>query len=352
MARPSLLILPSTETSHAILAKATGESYDIQRLPPRQLSTINVSDLHIVLPGQTARIFETELPKASRAQHLKMARFAREDDIASPADDLHFALSDEQPPRLAIIDADIMNQLVAQLANLRPKSVYIDYDLLEGDQALFVIDRAVEPGQSALDLDWIESELLKPTDLELVTQFAEGISEDRGINLLQGGFRPRSAIDLPRPALKRFAAMAAIALIGMFFWSNISDRAKLAQAEDLKLKTAEDYRAVTGQNAPSKPGRTAAKAAQSGPKTTHGFLDLSAVLFAGMKELEDIQVDQIRYNANNNTLALRFLYPSFDASARAESAMRQAGGILQTGGVRERDGTFVGEATLSMGSAS
>lgn len=194
--------------------------------------------------------------------------------------------------------------------------------------------------------------MLQPTDIELATLFSDGISEGHAINLLQGDFRPRSAIDLPRPALKRFAAMAALALVGVFLWSNISDRAKMAQATDLKLKTAEEYRAVTGKNAPSAPGRAAAKAAQSGPKTEHGFLDLSAVLFAGMKDLEDIQVDQLRYNANNNTLALRFLYPSFDASARAEAAMRKAGGYLETGGVRERDGTFVGEATLTMGSAS
>lgn len=348
MALPTLLILPGLADGEAIFARPSGDSYSTRRVKPSQFGSLNISDLYVILPGQTARIFETELPKAGRAQQLKMARFAREDDIASSADDLHFALSDAQPPRLAIVDKLVMERLNEAIAGLRPRAAYVDYDLLEGEQAILVLDRAVEPGQAGLDLDWVESELVQPSDNELAALFEQGLAAGRGVNLLQGEFRPRSAINMPRPALIRFGALAAVLLVVGFIWNGVSDSAKLSQAEALRAQTASDYLALTGVRAPSSPGRAAAQSVKMGPSKADGFMDLSAVLFAGMSGLEDILVDQIRYNAEEGTLGIRFIYPSFDAAGRAETAIAQAGGRLTTGGVRERDGTFVGEATLSL----
>ena len=352
MARPTLLILPATETAQAILAVPKGDSYQTQRVSKDQLNQIDPTNIHIVVPGQSVRIFETDLPKASRTQLLKMARFAREDDIATPADGLHFALSEEQPPRLAIIEKSIMDELSTYFAALKPKAVYTDYDVITGDQAVHIIDRAVEPGQCTLDLDWIDSELLDLTPPQIAAQFADTIETGNAINLLQGDYRPRSTLNIPQPAFKRFATMAALSLVAMFVWSGISDRAKTAQAEALKTQTAEDYKSVTGQTAPRAPGRDAVKLTQTSGDNNYGFLDLSAVLFQGMKALDDIQVDQLRYNETERTLSLRFIYPNFGATSRLESAIQQAGGTLLTGGVRERDGAFVGEATLSLESAS
>ena len=180
----------------------------------------------------------------------------------------------------------------------------------------------------------------------------EGINNGGIINLLQGDYKSRNSIDLPQPALKRFGALAATLLVASFLWSGVSKRAKTEQAETLRAQTAADYKAVTGQSAPNAPGRAAVKLSQAGPVDSYGFLDLSGVLFAGMENLDDIRVDQLRYNSANNTLTLRFIYPDFGATSRLESAIRQAGGALSTGGVRERDGSFVGEATLSLEPAS
>ena len=47
----------------------------------------------------------------------------------------------------------------------------------------------------------------------VAAMLAEGIASDRAVNLLQGDYRPRSAIDLPRPALIRFGALAATAVL-------------------------------------------------------------------------------------------------------------------------------------------
>ena len=71
-----------------------------------------------------------------------------------------------------------------------------------------------------------------------------------------------------------------------------------------------------------------------------------------MAGLDDVRVDQLRFNSDKGTLQLRLIYPSFDAAARVENAVSQAGGVLTTGGVREQNGAFVGEASLKMGDKS
>jgi len=352
MAVPTLIILPSIDGGEAIVATPSSSGYTALRVPVAQLPDQDVRDPILIVPGQLVRLFETELPKAGRKQQLQMARFAREDDIAGNPEDIHFALSASQPPQLAVVDRSVMNVLVETLSGLKPKAAYADYDLLRGDQAVLVLDRAVEPAQAAVDLDWTEETLLKPSDTDLATQFAEGLSEGFGLDLLQGEYRGKSNVDLPRVPLIRFGALAACALLSLFVWNGVQDRAASTQAAALRAQTAAEYLKATGQRAPSNPGRVAAKSVQSGPVKTVSFLDLSNVLFAGLSSFDDIRVDQLRFNQEEGTLRLRLMYPDFDAASRVETAISQAGGKLTTGGVREQDGGFVGEAKLSLGDSS
>ncbi len=349
MAAGTFLILPALDDGEAILASPSGSGYETQRLAAAELSSLDVSDVVLIVPGQWVRIFETELPKAGRAQQLQMARFAREDDIANSAEDLHFALSDAQPPRLAVIDSAVMDVLTERLSGVKPKAAYADYDVLSGESAILVIDRAVEPGLSAVDLDWTEETLAQPTDAALADLFEEGLSKGDSLNLLQGAYRSKSGFSVPRFPAVRFAALAASALVAFFVWSGVQDRAALAQAQDLRKKTAAEYLAATGDRAPSNPGRTAVQNLQTGSTQSAGFLELSVVLFSGLAQLSDTRVDQMRFNAENGTLQLRLIYPDFDAAARVETSVAQAGGQLITGGVREQNGAFVGEAVLSLG---
>lgn len=352
MAAQTLLILPALDDEEAILATPSGDGYVTRRVPITQISSLDVSEPVLILPGQLVRIFETELPKAGYKQQLKMARFAREDDIAVSADLLHFALSSDQPPHLAIIDISVMDDMIETLGALKPKAAYANYDLLRGEQAIRVIDHAVEPGIAALDLDWTQETLVILSDDELAQKFSDGLTDRGGLNLMQGAYRPQSKIDLPRIPSIRFAAIAASALVAFFIWGGVKNRAASAQAKEMRAETAVQYQALTGQKPPSKPGQAAAQSIQSGSMQTASFLDLSNVLFSGLSALDDIRVDQLRFNAKDNSLRLRLIYPDFDAAGRLEQSIRKTGAILTTGGVREQDGAFVGEATLTLGAGS
>ena len=343
----ALLILPTLDTGSAIFANGTS----VRRVAMSNLAQIGGGDVTLILPGQWVRIFDTDLPKSARAQQLKMARFAREDDIASAADDLHFALSDAQPPRLAVMSRAQLQDVIGtcRAAGLQVKAAFADYDILSGDQGVLVIDRAVEPAQAAVDLDWTDAPLAQPSDADLAAEFAMGVTEGAGVNFMQGEFRARSGFDIPKIPAIRFAALAATALVAFLGWQAVQGGAALQQAEDLRARTASDYTALTGNPAPTRPGRAAAKAAQVGPAAQTGFLDLSAVLFAALAGENDIRLDQLRFDRASGMLRLRLVYPDFDGAGRVERAVRAAGGSFETGGVREQDGVFIGDATLSLG---
>ncbi len=352
MAAQTLLILPSLEDGEAILATSSGDSFETRRIASDQIADLDINDPIVILPGQLVRIFETDLPKAGRKQQLQMARFAREDDVAAGSDITHFALSSEQPPHLAIVSKSVMDVLTDTLGGLKPKAAYADYDVLNGDQAVRVIDRAVEPGRAALDLDWTEETLTEPTDSALAGAFSDGLASGRGLNLLQDAYRPKSNVNVPRLPAIRLGALAACALLSLFIWNGVKDKVAATQAKDLRAQTADEYFAVTGIRARANPGRQAAQSVQAGPVQTAGFLDLSNVLFSGLSGMDDIRVDQLRFNAEEGALRLRLIYPDFDGAGRVEAAIGQAGGTLITGGVREQDGAFVGEATLRLESSS
>ena len=352
MAAQTFLILPGLEDSDAILAEASGDGFETRRVPSEQIPDLNISEPILILPGQLVRIFETSLPKAGRKQQLQMARFAREDDVAASSETTHFALSTQQPPHLAIVDKAVMDVMTETLGGLKPKAAYADYDVLIGDQAVRVIDRAVEPGRATIDLEWTEEALAEPTDEDLAKSFSQGLKDGRGLNLLQDAYRTQSNLNVPRVPTLRFGSLAACALLSFFVWNSVKDRAATSQAETLRAQTAQEYLSVTGIRAGSNPGRQAVQSVQAGPVKTAGFLDLSNVLFSGLSAMDDIRVDQLRFNAEEGTLRLRLIYPDFDAAGRVETAISRAGGTLTTGGVREQDGAFVGEATLSFGSGS
>jgi len=85
MAAQTILILPALDSGEAILATLSQDGYEARRVPSAQVPNLDLRDPILILPGQLVRFFETELPKAARKQQRQMARFAREDDIATSA---------------------------------------------------------------------------------------------------------------------------------------------------------------------------------------------------------------------------------------------------------------------------
>lgn len=347
----SFLILPSVPGGDALWLDEN----------PRRISLDNLSELAgrsaiLVLPGQMIRTVQTDLPKAARAQQLKMARFANEDKIASAPELLHFALSEDQPPRVAIVDTAWLRACLDGVAEagIFVRSAFADYDLLPSGQRIALLDRVVEGGPfgAALDPDWVDAPTTPVTDTDIAQLMSDRLDTGEALDVMQGDFRARANSNLPKPALWRAGGLLAACLVAGLIWSGLQSNALNRQAANLRAQTAADFTALTGQVAPDKPGLAAARLVRSGADTSGDFLTLSRIMFDTMAGLEGVSVERVSFNAQRGELQMRLVYPDFDAAARVEAAARNAGGTFVTGGVRETNGQFIGEATLRAGGAS
>lgn len=351
-----ILIWPDTDHQDVLSGVLVDGQWQISKAPLAELSALSQGDdVAVILPGQNIRSFESELPKASRNEQLKAARFAHEDKLASNLDDLHFALAparDETPTIISVVDTDWLESIYESLTaqGFGVKSIVADYDALQlSGRPVAVAGRAVYPGRTgyALDMAWADDVSPLPAQ-DLFAAIADALSQGLTHNLLQGRFRPKSSFNIPTQYLLKFGALAACALMAFLGWQGVQNRAMSLQAENLRQLSADIYTQATGQSAPKQAARLAAQALKNPGQKQTSFLQLSSILFTGTAGMDSVKVDRLSYNAESAELQLRLIYPNFEAASLLERAIESAGGELITGGVREQGGEFVGEAVLKV----
>lgn len=353
MSVTDILILPSTEAAPAIL----GQGDDVREIMLSGLQTVSpMAELCIVLPGQMVRSYVTELPKVSRAQQLKAARFAHEDKVAAPLESLHVALSETEPKAAALISQSDLESILTALrdAGHHTKMALVDYQAfaaLNGPRHF--IDRVIVPGIEgrAVDADWFEgdAETLSAQD---AVALVRGHLTTPTLNLLQGEYRAKSALGNAGRSWAKLGALAA-ACIAAFFALQIAELRNVKnQTQQLRTQSAALYTERTGQPAPDNPAAAIARAQDLPNADRQAFLQLSQILFTALSAHEDIVLERLDFDARRNELQLRLNYPDFEAAARTEAAVIAAGGAFETGGVREQSGQFIGEAVLRVGGGS
>ena len=237
----------------------------------------------LVVPGNDVLLAEALVPGGSQARAMQAIPFALEDQLADDVDKLHFALGnkdrDDNYP-VAIIDRSTMDAISEQCqeAGLRPTSIVpetlalprldaIDIGevswtaLLDEDQAVirlngykgFATDTSVasfmlEGAKGDLAEDASpqltiyttdpETNLVVPggVDTELrdcesrLALYAEGLTSEPNINLLQGSYNPKTQFDKTWKPWRWTAALAAV-LVGTLFASKWFDYRALKAEE-------------------------------------------------------------------------------------------------------------------------
>ena len=78
------------------------------------------------------------------------------------------------------------------------------------------------------------------------------------------------------------------------------------------------------------------------------FLDLSQALMTILADAPTVQIERLSFEASEQALRLRLIYPDFETASRVEALFEQDGRTLfVSGGVREQTGQFIGDANLS-----
>ena len=344
-----MIILPATEGGEALLARRQAGAPDVRRGPVAELLA-GVSPDTAVLPGQQVRGLLTELPdRLKAAERLSVARFAHEDRLAVDPAGLHVVVGAGNPAPTAAVDPDVLRAL---LEVMDPDRVVADFDVLAGMSGpVRVLDRVVVPGPAghAVDPDWAEPGYAVPDDAELARAVFARLDSGEVLNLRAGGFRRRRAV--AAGPWRRVAAVGIVcALLGLGL-AGAQARATARQADALEAQARALYTERTGQPAPARLSALARGAPSADAPPTQ-FLDLSQTLFRAVDATPGAQVERLSYEPGEARLRLRLLYTDFDAAAALETAVAQAGGTLTTGGVREQNGVFIGDAALAADGSS
>ena len=338
----TVLFLPSQPGGEALLLRRAGEAVR------GAVEALDMSGpLTVVLPGQDVRAFQTELPgKLKPADRLAAARFAQEDQLSTDPSELHIVLGPGSPAATLAVAPDVMEAATA----LGPVRVVADFDALQGlgEQPVALLDRVVFPGPTgySVDADWSEARPAPHPDETLRDAVFARLDSGDTLDLRSGPYRRRAKLSLGRWSA---VAAAALACAGLSLGLALSDaRAVQAQADTIRADARALYETRTGQPAPASPAQL-----PSGAADDARFLQLSQALFTAASAHPAIEVERLSWDARDGVLRLRLVYPDFDAATALEASFASLPGVqFTTGGVREQNGRFIGDAALAIEGAS
>ena len=258
---------------------------------------------------------------------------------------------------MAVISEDYAQQLTALLEQYRitPARIVADYEAVGAGHNLQLGDRLIKGGPDGYVFSEAWSGLMPDASSYTETQPEQLFELFR--NRLSGQDAPcfdlNAGLGLNANqafAWKRWAKIAAV-LGAVLILPLMLDRFAEARAWQQQAKADREasrqlYQQVTGQR-PNDVALALSRQLKAGQGST-GFLDMSAILFQASEQVEDVEVDSIRYDQRQNQLQLTVRYPNFEAGAVLEQAVSAAGGQLTVGGIRERGDGLIGEASLSL----
>lgn len=321
------------------------------------LSGIMSSDpVTLIIPGQWTRIFALDLPKLRGAERLNAAGFAIEDRLAAPLAAQHLAISSDGA-RVGIISKAKIAGLMksAKDAGLNPAGIYADYDVAAPGPAMLMSGRVIVPHSLtggadgyAVDAPFYDT----PEPLTEVRPGAQIGNFDAAINFASGSFAPRNRGALSLRSLSRVAAMLAVLGVAWGAWQITGARAANAQAQALKMQTAQAYTNATGQAAPANPALAVTRALKSGGGGPADFMSLSAVLFSALETTPGAMIETLDYDASKAQIRVRMVYPNLQTATQMERSVRALGANLSTGNLRQRGSDMMGDAVLKAGGAS
>ena len=342
-----IIVMPSHDNAPGLWGRVSGTKLVTHGRsdPPANDS----AEVVMILAGQSVRLYSHELPATSKRDRLAAAGFSIEDKVGEPLDSLHIALDDS---RIGVMSKTHIQAALNQLssAGLTPVKAYADFDVVP--EQISVLGRVILGGElgHTLDADWSDTKSAKPiTDEAFLGMIAQRLESGDALNMLQNEFLAKSDFNFNAKGFAALGGLAACLGLAVLVLQGVQARALSLQAADLKTQTAQLYTDATGQKAPKNPALAATRALKAGGKNNFEFLQLSQILFQGVDKVEGLSVDQLRYQQARNQLQLRLIYPSFESASVFEAAIRDVGGELVTGGVREQSGQFVGEANLQAG---
>ena len=326
------------------------------------------SRLIVILPGEYVAIKPHTLGALGARQKLQAAAYAVEDELAASLEETHIAL-DPHSDRMAIVSKPILQGYLEALQSfgLYPDCAFANFELLGGDEQVVLDGHLLVHSDNGLGYA-IETELAPhvldagqdlPAEISLpdyLGQVLHTLGEGgkgqghRPVNLLQNSFQTRRQPGIR--ATRRILSLAAAVLIA-FLVVNIGQGLYTAKkTRQVRTQIEQIYKEVfPGQKIPANPLAALRKAkSRQGRTDRQTFLTLSSILFKGLEDIQGIDLDSLRYDADRGELSVSIRYPDFEAVEKLKKAVSAAGGVFVENGTRQSARGLMGDAVVRLGS--
>lgn len=332
----------------------------INRLAELDLTSLDPSEVYILLDGRDVRQLVVHLPTKTEKQARDAAPYAIEDQIACPLSEVHVAMGpklSEQRRLLAIVSQDLMAAVMTELdgANIRPTALWSDFGAVAaaGHSGLFSLaDRLIYGNQSTntyLTVDLEAANLIEEisghNNGQAQSAKMEGLTHsfphpDRAINLLQGKWQRQDKGSLFFAPFKKTAFLAASLFI---LWLGITllegwqaKREAYQLSDELQTTIAQEFGPTTTR------AQLEARARAMRATDQDHFISLTSRLFEAMAEAPGLHILSMRY-AGDGILHLSVNSPDFEPIAATRQAAKRLGLNIREGNSRQDRGQLLSE---------
>jgi len=313
----------------------------------KALSSHSGGNCRVVCPGTWVRTFPHSLPDMKLSERISAAGYAIEEKLAAPLDEQHIVLGTGDDQRVGVIERAKMDLVMARLdeLGLRPSQITAEFEAFGGTGDLRrAWNRSIQPGPMGYSMDEMAE---GDNPLSLMPE----MSFDGALNFASGKFVRRASRMPGAGSFMPLAASLAVAGLAWLVWQGAQARSMNAQTAELKAEAVQLYSDATGKTVDN-PAISLTRELRRSGNAPSDFMTLSAGFFEGLKQIDGVYVETMRFNKDRNQLNLKIIYPDFNTATQLEQVFAGNGGQFQTGAVREQNGELIGEGTYTLGGGS
>ena len=313
----------------------------------------------VVVPATEVAVATVRLVGTRRADWLRTARFAVEDDISVPVENLHAAIGQRSGAgdegTVCMVAREVMDGWMQRLteAGLEDARLVADVTLLEAgsppldmgshiivsaEDRRFAIDKSLPSDlvSALIQRAGQEPEVVDDPLLALAQRFSAG---ETGIDLRQADYARKAELPID---LKRFRLLVGLAVVCALAWGAYTI-ASIRAMNQLEAVLDRQTRASFAAMYPGQPVPSNIVAAA-------GFREMAGVLYAALANQEGVRLSSLRYDADTGQLQAKLVYSAFGDDETLKNAIETGGLSVRLGDARVEDGRVVGDLILEQAS--
>lgn len=349
------------------------------------LNSIKHDKFALVLPGQNVLALRVAL-KAKNANQLRaIAPFAVEDEVGLDVESQHVSLG------LADLNGSFhtaciteKNYLETWLDDLKqveiaPDKIIPDYLCLPAsnhhvsclnlpDRSIFrfkgwgasfdtsfsstILQDVIGSAIEKWDLSESETELIYNDWSRDIEDVFDGMAQnaiEEKYSLLQGQFSTKSANSVSGLKVwKTPVGLIAASMLAVTGYNIAEAMAFKSEAGSLKASITNEMKRSFPELKRVVNPRAQLKTLTNGNGQASDFLQLSGLLSAGVREVDGISLDSLRYDARRSEMQASIVYENYEQLTKFKSAIESLGGVMREGGSRQIGNRRAGEITVTL----